>query len=369
MGSVHSSIISDCELVLSVTRPEKQISHHRRVAHDCALLIMATSATSLLAEFDFNLTSRATSPRILHQPQRPPTPDPRRTPTPHPPRPLFHSSSTPATSNNKRRLRKKPTAIFVGNEASGPTPAQQRWLSEENSRTDAPASPERTLPSLLPFHPTTPSPRFATSPSLSSGGTTVQSSPTATPTTPYFGSSYSEPRQSAKRFDTFDSWDNTEGRFGLRRAKRLPHREQGLWEVHAVVHVSESGKDSGSGERIEQQQQNRHYEWCNQQQQQAGFLGFEPPRQPIVSATTQAPSRPERLPLNRKEAAVCAPGPTGLYDIHSESDRSEARLRKPQAADSSSYSLSKYHFPAPPGDYRIGLSGKYVPRRPANILH
>lgn len=331
---------------------------------------MATSATSLLADFDFNLTSRAsTSPRFLHQPQRPPTPDPRRTPTPHPPRPSFHTSSSPANSNNKRRLRKKPTAIFIGNEASGPTSAHQPWLDEEIPRADVQASPQRTLPSLIPFHPTTPSPRFATSPSLSSGGTTVQSSPTVTPTDPYFGSSYSGSRQSAKRLETFDSWDKTEGRFGLRRAKRLPHREQGLWEVHAVVHVSEGGKGSGSGERVEQLQQNEHYEWCNQQQQQAGFLGFEHPRQPIVSATTQALSPPEGLPLNRKEAAVCTPGPAGFHEIHAESDRSEGRLRKPQAADSSSYSLSKYHFPAPPGDYRIGLSGKYVTRRPASHLH
>jgi hypothetical protein len=209
-------------------------------------ITMATPATALLADFDFDLTSHTQANPLV---PRPPTPDPRRTPTPHPPRrskPLF------PPAEGQRRLRKKPTAIFVGSEPPGQATIHKPYPIEARPFFDASYSSHHTLPSLLPLLPSTPSPRFATSPSLSSSGTTVQSSPTLTPTSGHFTSSCNELPPTSKGLDSFSTWNYNQGKFGLRRAKRLPHREQGLWEVHAVVHVSEVSEGCGDSSRARQ---------------------------------------------------------------------------------------------------------------------
>jgi hypothetical protein len=329
-------------------------------AYWCALppFTMATPATALLADFDFDLTSHTQANPLV---PRPPTPDPRRTPTPHPPRRPYPAS--PPTEG-QRRLRKKPTAIFVGSEPPGQATAHKPCSIEAGPFFDASHSLHHTLPSLLPLLPSTPSPRFAASPSLSSSGTTVQSSPTLTPTSGHFTSSYSERPISTKGLDSFRTWDYNQGKFGLRRAKRLPHREEGLWEVHAVVQVSEVSEGCGGSGGISQRQgqgqgQHKHYEWCAQQQRQTGVSATSLPQESAISnsATTEKPSAQSRVPANCNNATHQDTRLEGYHGLYSQPTK-----RKTQALESSSFSLSKYHFPAPPGDYRIGLSGEYIMR-------
>jgi hypothetical protein len=334
---------------------------------------MATPATALLAGFDFDLTSHANAPPFV---PRPPTPDPRRTPTPHPPRRAKPSLSADTAS---KRLRKKPTAIFVGSE---PKPRE----TEPRPFFDFAHPSHHTLPSLLPLLPSTPSPRFATSPSLSSSGTTVQSSPALTPTTHHFASSYSEPPADTTSLDAFSTWDYNRGKFGLRRAKRLPHREQGLWEVHAVVHVGEDGRDFGSSSGIGQRQgqgsgqgrghfqsesAHKHYHWCAQQQRQAGFLATPLHSASVATniASAKRSGASDDPSANQHDATSQETKLEAFHGIYSESTRREGGLRKTQTGESSNFSLSKYHFPAPPGDYRIDLSGEHILRAPSKEFH
>jgi len=321
---------------------------------------MASPAASLLADFDFNLTPLAEAPPLA--PPRPPTPDPRRTPTPHPPRPLYRPISSLPTDNNRRRLRKKPTAIFVGQETENCS--QSHWPSPDDVEplNGRQYHSHHTITSLLPLFPSTPSPRFATSPSLSSGGSTIQSSPTVTPTTAHFASSYYDPQPAAKESTTLDPWDQNERKYGLRRAKRLPHSDQGLWEVHAVVHIGEGdrGGSGSSGSRLGNEQKSDHYNWCLQQQQQAGILETSPAKEPLISSSPKTP-RTQGTNLVERKTGNCDTRPKGFHGIFSESARREGGLRKASEVPSSAYTLSKYHFPAPPGDYRIGLSGKRIP--------
>ena len=322
---------------------------------------MATPATSLLADFDFNLTPLAEAPQLPPPvPQRPSTPDPRRTPTPHPSRSLYRSVSYLSTNNNRRRLRKKPTAIFVGQQTENCSPSYWPGPDDVEPLNGRQYHSHHTLTSLLPLFPSTPSPQFATSPSLSSGGSTIQSSPTVTPTTAHFGSAYNDPRPAAKESSTLDPWDHNECKYGLRRAKRLPHRDQGLWEVHAVVHIGEADQGIGgsSSSRLEHKQQGDHYNWCLQQQQRAGILETSPAKEPLVNAPKTP--RAQGSNLVKRKTADCDTKPKGFHGIFSESARREGGLRKASEVPSSTYTLSKFHFPAPPGDYRIGLSGKRI---------
>jgi hypothetical protein len=330
---------------------------------------MATPETALLADFDFDLTSA--TPHV----PRPPTPDPRRTPTPHPPR--RSKPQTIPTDAGPKRLRKKPTAIFVGSEPKGQDPAHKPCQSKAQPFFEFARPSHHTLPSLLPLLPSTPSPRFTSSPSLSSSATTVQSSPTLTPTTPHFVSSYSEPQAGTKSFEAFNTWDYNQGRFGLRRAKRLPHREQGLWEVHAVVHIGEDGRDGSSSSgnwretgQHQGQSSHKHYEWCMQQQRQAGFLATSLPSEPVTTniATAKTSSARNKPPLIQNNATPRDSKLESFHGIHSESTRREGALRKTQTGESSNFSLSKYHFPAPPGDYRVGLSGECSCCFPATLF-
>lgn len=319
---------------------------------------MATPATSLLADFDFDLTPRAEAPPLV--PPRPPTPDPRRTPTPRLQRPLYRSVSSFSTDNNRRRLRKKPTAIFVGQQTENRSPSFWPCADDVEPLNGHQYHSHHTLSSLLPLFPSTPSPRFAASPSLSSGGSTIQSSPTVTPTTAHFSSSYNDSRPTAKDPTTLDPWEQNESKYGLRRAKRLPHRDQGLWEVHAVVHIGEGEKGSGSsGSRLEHEQQSDYYNWCLQQQQQSGILETGPAKEPLIGATLKTPhARTSNIVKRRTTNSDTRP--KGFHGIFSESTRREGGLRKVSEVPSSTYTLSKFHFPAPPGDYRIGLSGKRI---------
>lgn len=328
---------------------------------------MATPETALLADFDFDLTSNANATPLV---PRPPTPDPRRTPTPHPPR-RSKPPPPPSTDAASKRLRKKPTAIFVGSEPKSEEIAYKPRQVEAQPFFDFSRPSHHTIPSLLPLLPSTPSPRFASSPSLSSSATTVQSSPTLTPTTPHFASSHSEPQAGTKGSEGFNTWNYNKGTFGLRRAKRLPHREQGLWEVHAVVHISEDGRDGGSSSGIgqgqgqgkgqnQEQPSQKHYEWCIKQQRHAGFLATSLPPESVATnnATTERSSARNKPSVIQNNATPRDSKLESFHGIHLESTRREGGLRKTQTGVSSNFSLSKYQFPAPPGDYRVGLSGE-----------
>lgn len=328
---------------------------------------MATPATSLLADFDFNFNLTPLSPPAAEAPPlvppRPPTPDPRRTPTPHPPRPIYRSESSLSTGNSRKRLRKKPTAIFVGQQVEDRPPSY--WPCPDDVEP-LNGDQHHTLPCLLPLFSSTPYPRFATSPSLSSGGSTIQSSPTVTPTTAHFGSSYNDPRLAAKEFSSLDPWDHNERKYGLRRAKRLPHLDhQGTWQVHAVVHIGEGEKGNGGGDdsdsRLEYEPQSDHYNWCLQQQQQAGILEPGSAPEPLTCATPKTSRAQGENPVKRKTPKSDT-RPKGFHGTFSESARREGGLRNASEVESSTYTLSKFHFPAPPGDYRIGLSGKCAVR-------
>lgn len=314
----------------------------------CALsppFSMATPATSLLAGFDFNLTSHTPIlPADPAPPKRPPTPDPRHTPRPRTPHSPYHSSSPLPGGEPPRRIRRRPTAIFVGSDAQPQKYAHWPCSTESAPLLVSQYPSEPTLTPLLPFSPSTPSPRFATSPSLSSSGTTVQSSPTLTPTTAHFGGSRSEPKQPIQAPESFHAWDIRKGTVDLRRAKRLPHREQGVWEVHAVVHVS-----SGNLGKDNQGQQGGKDQGDQERRQQGGHLTTETLPQP--------PASDHRDPVCNHNPRFRPRRHKGFQGIHSESASREGGLRTAPELDTSSYSLSKFHFPAPPGNYHVGSGG------------
>lgn len=327
---------------------------------------MATSTTPLLGSFDFNFTSQAAAYPSLAPtpapPPRPPTPDPRHITRPPPSPHLCHSPSCLSNTNDPRRVRRKPTAIYVGDEDLKPAARHWRYASEAEPLFVPQCHSQPTLTSLLPLPPSTPSPRFATSPSLSSG-TTVQSSPTLTPTTAYFDGSFSEePHPPKLEPPTLEACDSQEGKLNLRRAKRLPHREPDLWEVHAIVHV---GAGSGDQEKHQQYAQHEHSHQQRYQQHHAAALGAETSRERATGTAVEQLNHPKQPHIPPQRPSHRKTEPAGLHGIYSESARREGRLRKASDTDTSSYSLSKYHFPAPPGDYRVGLSGECPALLPA----
>lgn len=199
-------------------------------------------------------------------------------------------------------------------------------------------SSQSFLPSLLPPLPLTPVPHSGTkAPSLSSTVDTIQSTPTHTPVqhgSPDFGQwrefervELSEPIRTKRRFPLF------------KQAKRLPHHtalEGGggggsVWEVHAVV-IDAGGVASGSGslERFER-----------------GVSGG--------SATKVAVSKLS----GKKGRSVRFKG------IEGESDSEQSRVPESLHSEeekvpslTSSFSLSKFAFPEPPGRTLAATFGK-----------
>jgi hypothetical protein len=135
--------------------------------------------------------------------------------------------------------------------------------------------------------------------------------------------------------------------------------------VHAVVHIGEGEKGNGGGDdsdsRLEYEPQSDHYNWCLQQQQQAGILEPGSAPEPLTCATPKTSRAQGENPVKRKTPKSDT-RPKGFHGTFSESARREGGLRNASEVESSTYTLSKFHFPAPPGDYRIGLSGKCAVR-------
>lgn len=78
---------------------------------------------------------------------------------------------------------------------------------------------------------------------------------------------------------------------------------------------------------------------------------------PTVSTPHEQQIAATSTKLARKHATNRDRRLKGFHGIHSESASREGGLLRAQEEETSTYSLSKYHFPAPPGDYRVGLSG------------
>jgi hypothetical protein len=188
-------------------------------------------------------------------------------------------------------------------------------------------SPLLPLPPLTPLF--IPSP---TSPSLSSTVDTLPSTPPHTPTqhpAPFYGQwrefERTEPVRPKRKFAR------------LRVAKRLPHHPghhagEGIWEVHAAVF----DLAAGGGDVLEAAPESLN-------QQQLDVQQSSPP-------SNRKPGRSVRF--------------EGIDDSSSRPLRASARTEKLSSSNegdhshTSTYSLSKFKFPAPPGHHWDGTFGK-----------
>ena len=180
-----------------------------------------------------------------------------------------------------------------------------------------------------------------TSPSLSSTVDTLQSTPTHTPV--QHGAStfeqwrgfetveLSEPIRTKRKFDRF------------KPAKRLPHytapheEGEGIWEVHAAV------IDVGIGD----------------------FEGFRRDAGTHVTAVEEGKGVEETVRVGTEEKSSGRKGRVVRFEgVETEDSSSGTELSDPTQARqekeptlSSSYSLSKFNFPAPPGRTWTGTFG------------
>lgn len=310
---------------------------------------MTTAATPLLTGFDFDFAPSPHTPAdvpIANLPlTRPPTPDPRHLLRPHSQHHLQdYYNRSPLARDQPKRTRRKPPALHLrdqSNRAEVSTRSRSSNEAPPQSHTFAPQAVYNPLPLQSPF---TPSPRYPTAPSLASTGTTVASSPTITPSGALPGLR-SEQDQRSWTGQRAELWSESDRKFGLRRAKRLPHRDTGLWEVHAIVHV-------GSGS--EQQQQ----VYSKQQQPECDHTYFRAfdftncgvnPDISTPKSYTNEQAFAGREQAREETWARRSERGVRFMGISSESASREGSLRRAQHADSSTISLSKYQFPPPPG--------------------
>lgn len=238
----------------------------------------------------------------------------------------FHQSPAFSASPelDYRRVRRKRSLVNLAR-----SPAEEDWLSHVPSRD----YPQQTLlhsfaaHELLPFPfrpaPTTPQPRQALgSPSLSSTVTTLQSTPNHTPilrggslehwrTTDR--SALTEPIRAKRKFST------------LRQARRLPRSadgggggaDDGLWQVYAAVFdpLTDYTGDLDSA---------------------------------VHSAKEVAVDPIPGLSGGRVVRFEEGIGATARPPLTISSSR-QARLRKEETTASSSFALSRFAFPVPPG--------------------
>ena len=206
-------------------------------------------------------------------------------------------------------------------------------------------SVQSSLPQLLPPLPLTPGFRSATSsPSLSSTVDTLQSTPTHTPIQsagvvfqPLWESEkvgLSEPIRTKRKFSQF------------KRAKRLPHhkipREESgvIWQVHAAVVDVGDGYRRGS---VQRSVDAAHGEAGGASEERAASGGRE-----VQSSSGGKAGRTVRfegleVPSSNSEEEV-----SGLVQPSQEKDLTQT----------SSFSLSKFKFPPPPGYAWEGTFGK-----------
>lgn len=313
---------------------------------------MASTLRPLLDAPRFDLTSFRPSgpqpPKIVDQSLEKPA-------NPHTPRDQFqqyhHSPWSSSTPSEYKRVRRKQSSFDL----SGPPRDLDDWpLSSPSFSPYLPSSsPEAYFSRYQPPPPLLPPFRSSpTSPSLSS---TVDTLPSTSPRTPFqrvelpFDQwSSGEPSELSEKFRTKRKFPQ------LKVAKRLPHPApshyhggDGTWEVHAaVIDLGEIRKvESDSSEYTVREHVIRAEESSPPRPSTAGKKGrsvrFEDAsaakhnRSPSPSPSLTPPFPPSPL----------RPNPTE----HTASD---------EHTQSSSYTLSKFKFPAPPGYTWAGTFGE-----------
>ena len=279
--------------------------------------------------------------------------------TPHVTLHQFHKlqrSPTPSLSPelDYKRVRRKQSfsSLIRLPPESGRVPAQftsSSTLARSRSLQSFP-------PPLLPPLPLTPIPRPSTnSPSLSSTVDTLQSTPTHTPIQRGFWlpeqwggvgqGGFSEPIRTKRKFLPF------------KHAKRLPHHSahhgesEGNWQVHAAVIDIGVGIEDLDLDELEGQE--------------AGHVGGTESqraerRMPWVGGEERLSRRKGRL-VRFEDLGTEEKG-SGTEDPASPESPFLGQDREPNLT--SSFSLSKFKFPAPPGSNWEGTFGKISPQVP-----
>lgn len=198
------------------------------------------------------------------------------------------------------------------------------------------------VPSLLPPLPLTPLPRpGTTSPSLSSTVDTLQSTPTHTPIhrglwpaeqwEDLVEGDFSEPIRTKRKF------------LPVKQAKRLPHHSaheaqgEGIWEVHAaVIDIGDLGELDKEALHVTRSEGRG--------------------RRPRALGREEEASR-RRGRLVRFEGIDAEESSSSSNDHASPRTASQ---EKQEPTLTSSFSLSKFKFPAPPGSNWEGAFGKFA---------
>lgn len=247
--------------------------------------------------------------------------------------------------SERRRVRRKPS---VANFA--PTPPAHAgfpWTSHSGSPhfIHSFAHPSLLLSSLPP-PPVTPRPRPTTaSPSLSSTVTTLQSTPTHTPV--FRGGSHFEQRRVNDRVELTEPIRTKRKFDSLKQAKRLPrradagggssggeHDEQSgeLWKVYAAVFEPSAEYQGFEEELVDLNEQSDEQAWL----------------QPAPLFTDYAASPEDRRHRIHSEAPPADANDQGPANDLTTTDSAWSREEKETTA-TSSYSLSRFQFPVPPG--------------------
>lgn len=260
---------------------------------------------------------------------------------------LQQSPHLPASPDfDNRRVRRKPS---VANLVVAPAQEGFPWTSTSASpHLIHSSAPHPLLLSSLPPPPTTPRPRANTaSPSLSSTVTTLQSTPTHTPV--LRGGSNFEQRRLNERIELKEPLRTKRKFDSLKKAKRLPRRADGgggasgqqsierdgaIWQVYAAVFEPSAVYQDFDEDLSEQS---------------SGQSWLQPA--PLFAHQSQPPNAKTRTVRFRETDPTAdpqAPGATAAAAAESTTPSTWSR-EKEEATATSSYSLSKFQFPAPPG--------------------
>ena len=243
-----------------------------------------------------------------------------------------------------KRVRRKPS--FSPTDQHPPTaPSPSPIITSHHPQAHL-SSHGHLLPSLLPPTPLTPTSRAAiSSPSLSSTVDTLPSTPSQTPLQheeAAFGrwwrperAELSEPLRSKRKLS-------------FKQAKRLPHPQDGwagrggssssgIWQIHAAI--------------IEHPTDDENFRNFDSVRQVRGHVTSEQ-----HSDTATQHHEIHSSPGARKERVVRFEEETGEPELN------DADQQSSQDALTSSYSLSKFKFPAPPGQHWTGTFGKSCER-------
>ena len=253
----------------------------------------------------------------------------------------YSPAATPSPGLEKR-VRRKPsfTSIARATEHSKPLPVAATSYRPQTTQN----SVRTLLPSLLPPTPSTPRPpTSASSPSLSSTVDTLPSTPSHTP---LLRSSLASRRWFQSEEDGLSEPIRTKRKLTFKQAKRLPHPAPaqhavaaggGVWQVHAAIIEVPGGDSSSSGESSGcEPQVTRGRVDAEAETSSSSVTGPEIGERRARTVRFEETAKGEGLGLRVEEAHSQATD-TGL---------------------TSSFSLSNFKFPAPPGHNWTGTFGK-----------